>query len=174
MKVLDFGGAMGSTYFRYRNLLKNCNPQWSIIEQHHYVDYGKANIPEINFYHHITEYKNDADVLLLSSVLAYLENPYGILEECLDRKIPYVIVDETAFAPDDQDHIKLQNIPASIYKAVYPMHLFSKSNFLEFMSKHGYEVVWEWDYRFGDIPYKNGFSYQHTIEKGFLLKKKDV
>lgn len=172
LRVIDFGGALGSTYFRYRDLLNSCNPQWEIVEQPHFVDYGQSNIPEIRFHYSIAECDRDADVILFSGVLAYLKDPYAVFAECLSQGVEYVIIDETAFSWDNQERIVLQNVPESIYKAVYPLHLFSYSGFLKFVEEKGYEVLWDWDYRYGMIPMKKGLHYIDTIEKGLMLRRK--
>lgn len=172
LRVIDFGGALGSTYFRYRGLLSACNPIWEVVEQAHYVDYGQINVPEIRFNYTIDECDGNADVILFSSVLMYLKDPYATLAECLSKGVEYVIIDETAFSWDDREKIVLQNVPDSIYKAVYPLHLFSYGDFLKFVEDSGYEVLWDWDYRYGKLPMKKGFHFIDTIEKAFLLRRK--
>lgn len=129
LKVLDFGGALGSTYFRYRKLLEPCACEWSIIEQKHYVEYGKHHIPEINFLYDISECDKGADVILLSSVLGYLDDTYAQFKRLLEQKVEYVIIDELAFSPDDAETVMLQHVPARIYSAVYPVRLLSLTGF---------------------------------------------
>lgn len=143
LDVIDFGGALGSTFFRYKKLLASCKPSWEIVEQAHYVDYGKRSIPEITFHHRIDECSQDADVILFSSVLAYLEDPCALFGTCLDKGAEFVIIDETAFSRDDRDVITLQHVPESIHKAVYPLYLFSYSNFRDFVNQKGYEIIWD-------------------------------
>ena len=172
LKVLDFGGALGSTYFRYRKLLEPCESEWTIVEQRHYVEYGKKNIPEIQFLYDIAEYHKEADVVLLSSVLGYLEDTYGQFRQILEQGAEYIIIDELAFSPDDVEAVRLQHVPARIYSAVYPVRLLSLTEFKKFFDENGYECMWEWDYRFGNIPVCEGVKVYDTVEKGFLLKRK--
>ena len=172
LKVLDCGGALGSTYFRYRKLLEPCESEWTIVEQRHYVEYGKKNIPEIQFLYDIAEYHKEADVVLLSSVLGYLEDTYGQFRQILEQGAEYIIIDELAFSPDDVEAVRLQHVPARIYSAVYPVRLLSLTEFKKFFDENGYECMWEWDYRFGNIPVCEGVKVYDTVEKGFLLKRK--
>lgn len=170
LNVLDFGGALGSTYFRYRHLWDEYNASWTVIEQDNYVKYGEANVPEVQFIADISDYKSKADILLLSSVLGYLSDPYKMFGKLLDENIPYVIIDETAFDPDDNGYVTLQHVPETIYKAVYPCTLFSFDYFKKFIEDHGYEIINEWDYQFGNIQIREGIEVKDTVEKGFLLK----
>lgn len=169
LEVIDFGGALGSTYFRYRKLWEELAAKWTIVEQEHFVNYGKEHIKEINFEYRLEQCAGSADVILLSGVLSCIANPYEILDEVLNRKVPYVIIDEQAFHPKDKHTIMLQNVPPSIYRAVYPAQLFSLSAFQAFIRERNYDIR-EWNYSFGNIPIRrDSNTYVNTIEKGFLL-----
>lgn len=172
LNVIDFGGALGSMYFRYRKYLDSINARWEVVEQEHFVEYGKKNVPEVTFNYKISDCNiMEADLVLLSSVLGYFDDPYKYFHEILEQNVPFVIIDKTAFSADDTHVITLQHVPASIYKATYPVQLLSETQLLSFAQQHGYEVVWAWDYRFGSIPMKDGLKYTKTLEKGFLLRQ---
>lgn len=49
ISVIDYGGALGNMLFRHIDLFKGMNIEWNFIEQKHFVDYGKSNIPKIGF-----------------------------------------------------------------------------------------------------------------------------
>ena len=181
---------VGSTYFRYKNLIEELSIKWCVVEQKHFIDRGKETVHEIPFYYSIDEAVREQgdnspyatskssciipNVLLLSSVLMYLDKPYEMFETMLQKGFDYIIIDESAFFTNDDsnERIMLQHVPASIYSAVYPLHVFGLTSFREFISKHGYEILWEWTYSGGQIPIKSGFALKDTIDKGFLLKKK--
>ena len=173
LDVIDFGGALGSTWFRYRLLWQELDAGWTVVEQQRLAAYGKANITELNFADTLDQCPDNANVVLFSGVLSYLENPYGILEQVMDRKIPFIIIDEQAFHPEDKHSIMLQNVPPSIYRAVYPAHLFSLTQFCSFATERGYGIR-EWDYPFGNIPIRrDSRTWEDTVEKGFLLYRDD-
>ncbi len=174
--VIDFGGALGSTFFRYRKIWESIEAKWTVVEQQHYVSYGKTNVPEIDFQYTVAEaFKTlrGPSILLLSSVLMYLDSPYTMLKQILEYNFDYIVIDETAFMPNesDKDTIMLQHVPARIYNAVYPLHLLGLNEFKDRLDSMGYSVIWEWDYHGGGIPIKKGIGLVDTIEKGFLLKK---
>lgn len=169
LEVVDFGGALGSTYFRYRHLWEELGTKWTIVEQKHFVDWGREHIKEINFEYLLDNCAESTNCILLSSVLSYLDEPYVMLDKILKRKFPHIIIDEQAFHPEDRTTIMLQNVPPSIYQAVYPATLFSLSEFKKFIEDRGYKI-WEWNYQFGNIPIRvDGNTYIDTIEKGFYL-----
>lgn len=176
VSVLDMGGALGSTYFRYRKLLADIEADWCVVEQRHFVDRGKERVPEIRFFYSVDEAVNAGNrpsTLLLSGVLMYLEEPYKMLRDMLDKGFQYVIIDESAFftQEDAKDRIMLQHVPESIYKAVYPAHIFGLNKFRKFWKECGYEIIWEWIYRGGQIQIKTRAGLKDTIDKGFLLKR---
>ena len=185
MNVCDLGGSLGSTYFRYRNLLPMERLNWNVIEQKHYVDYGIANIPEIKFHYSVEDcfsflkdkYKTltgGGYAILLSSVLPYLDDPYAMLDRIIKQKPEYIIIDETVFNLDDteSEKIVLQHVPASIYEATYPSHIFSRNKLVNYINNGGYEIIFDWPYREGSIPVKTTFGFKHTINRGFLFRRK--
>ena len=185
MNVCDIGGSLGSTYFRYRRLLPLERINWNVVEQKHYVDYGIENIPEIKFHYSVEDYfsylkKSIKDpnggvyTVLLSSVLPYVDNPYGMLDRIMKLNPEYIIIDETVFNIDDLENEKivLQHVPASIYEAVYPSHIFSRNKLVNHIQNGGYEKVFDWPYRGGSIPIKTAFGFKDTIDRGFLFRKK--
>ena len=51
LKVLDFGGSLGSTYFQNKKFLeKLIDVSWNIVEQKHFVEVGERRILKINTY----------------------------------------------------------------------------------------------------------------------------
>ena len=170
LHVADFGGSLGSIYFRIQEETRGLDLDWSVIEQKHFTEYGKRSIPEISFYDTLDECleHKDCSVVLLSSVLGYLPDPYEIFGEILSKKIRYVIIDETAFLKGKEQYM-LQHVPESIYRAVYPVYLFELKKFRHFIRKMKYRIIFEWDYD-GSIPVKRRTGFQETADKGFLLE----
>ena len=74
---------------------------WSIVEQEKFVQIGKREFTSerLNFYYSIEECieKSRPNILLLSSVLQYLEKPYKMLDKILQNDFEYVLVDLTPF-----------------------------------------------------------------------------
>lgn len=131
LKVLDFGGSLGTAYFQNQKFLRFLDEvSWGVIEQNNFVTAGKKYIQndQLQFYYSIAEYleKNSPDVVLLGSVLQYLENPMEIMN-LLAKLEAVIIVDRTPFTDDDSECIYVQRVPSSIYSASYPVRVLSES-----------------------------------------------
>lgn len=144
VNVLDFGGSLGSSYFQHRSLLKKFDSvAWSVVEQEKFVEIGQAKFQDksLMFYSDVDEVFKDRspDVLIFSSVLQYLEDPYLILTKCLEKDFQYVVIDRTPFSK--RNHIKLQVVDSTIYSASYPCWFFSEEEFIDFFRVRGWLLV---------------------------------
>ncbi len=66
------------------------------------------------------------DVVLLSSVLQYLERPYALLEELGRLEGAALVVDRTPCAESSRDLLSVQTVPSEIYRGSYPCWIFSR------------------------------------------------
>lgn len=150
LKVLDFGGSLGSTYYQNKKFIDKIEEvSWSIVEQKHFVDIGKKDFEDkrLKFYYDVEEcVKNETpNMLLLSSVLQYIENPYDLLDSILEYDFEYIVLDRTPFSLDDQDKIKIQIVPEEIYEASYPCWFFNEKKLLSFFIRKGYKMIENFD-----------------------------
>jgi putative methyltransferase (TIGR04325 family) len=124
LSVMDFGGALGSTYRQHKIILDTV-PQlmWNIIEQPHFVRCGQAEFTTdaIQFWHSMEECAEASppDVILFSSVLQYLEDPYAILAQAAVRAPQAIVLDRIPFA-EKGERITVQHVPSVLYTASYP------------------------------------------------------
>ena len=135
---MDFGGSLGSSYYQCKTFLSGLdNLQWSIVEQPHFVSCGKELFADetLKFYETIDDCLKvqQPDVVLLSSVLQYLEKPYDLLESIIKHKFSYIIFDITPFHNGSHDIITIQQVPEVIYSADYPCWIFSLDKFMKFL-----------------------------------------
>lgn len=145
--ICDFGGSLGSVYFQNRKFLKILPGfTWNVLEQDKIIEAGKKNFQtsELLFHSDFEEALShikpqDTKILILSSVLQYLQEPYQILQSLVDTfDFDAIIVDRTPFSTDKNHQITIQKVPQKIYPTQYPCHLFSKDEFLTFMSGKQY------------------------------------
>ncbi|MCX6690450.1 MAG: methyltransferase, TIGR04325 family, partial [Methanoregula sp.] len=174
LNVLDFGGSLGSTYYQNRAFLRNLpEVQWNIIDQPAYVKVGKEYFEDevLKFFPDIENCLSETkpNVILLSSVLQYLENPYEILNKLLNLPIDYVIIDKTPFWDGSTDRLCVQKVPPSIYPASYPSWIFAKGKFLHQIAKKDYEVIVDFE-NFDHLSGPVEFTYRGMI----LSRKRDV
>ena len=172
--MLDFGGSLGSTYYQNKEFLSSLKElQWCIVEQSHFVACGKEHFEneQLKFYGTVEECltKHKPNVLLLSSVLQYFENPYEWLEKFIEQEILYIIIDRTAIVKGKNDILTVQNVPESIYSASYPAWFFNRERFLGMITKH-YKLILEFDSKYTDPIELNGLRAYWT---GFIFKRSD-
>jgi putative methyltransferase (TIGR04325 family) len=149
LNVLDFGGSLGSTYVQNRVFLR-CLPEvrWNIVEQPRHVKMGKAWFEDdhLKFYLGVEDClaATQPDVVILSSVLQYLEHPYDILCGLLGVPCNHLIIDRTPFWDGLTDRLCVQHVPPSIYPASYPSWILSLSRFHSYLHE-SWEVIAEFD-----------------------------
>ena len=166
LNVLDFGGSLGSCYFQNRKFLKALSHvSWNVVEQSHYVDAGQLHIQseELRFFKTIKEClaDNQPNVVMLSSVLQYLEDPEEIIKSLTAAKATCLIVDRTPFSILNQDKILVQKVPASIHSASYPMWVFSIEKYLRLLEPD-WHLIAQWQNTEGSVISTAGleFSFQ--------------
>jgi putative methyltransferase (TIGR04325 family) len=146
LNVIDFGGSLGSTYFQNRVFINSLKQvRWSIIEQKKFVLKGKELFEDNNlkFYYTIEEClsENKPNVIILSGVLQYLENPFEFIRNIIKLKINFIIIDLTGFINEPNDRITVQKVDPVIYNASYPCWFFNSENFIDHFEKDYYMVI---------------------------------
>lgn len=168
LNILDFGGSLGTTYFQNRILLNGLFAvQWNIVEQKHFVDFGNTFIKNENlkFYYSIDECLKikSPNIILLSSVLQYLESPYSFIENLIKKHtFDFILIDRTGFIKNHNDLLTIQKVPPTIYNASYPCWFFAEDKFFSIF-KESYEIL---------IEYMALDNYKGLADcKGYLFQK---
>ena len=145
--VLDFGGALGSTYWQHRRVFEAWNIQWIVVEQTHFVEIGQSEFEnaQLKFAFSIEEIclKMQPDIILFNSVLQYLETPYVFVDMAKKHHISAIFVGRTPTFEGENDRITQQIVPPKIYKASYPSWVFSSNYFEKQLTKNTkYTIDW--------------------------------
>lgn len=145
LSVLDYGGALGSSYFQCQPFLSELkNLQWSVVEQANFAHCGKRFFTDdkLNFSDTIADCmaKKRPNAALLSGVLQYVPEPYAVLDELMQSGLPMIVVDRTPFSDLDDDFITVQHVPKKIYPASYPCWVFSRARFQAYVAAH-YKIM---------------------------------
>jgi putative methyltransferase (TIGR04325 family) len=101
LSIMDFGGALGSSYYQCRTFTSGVRDlRWAIVEQPHYVKYGQAELQTdaLRFHAAIDDCVRieKPNVAILSGVLSIVERPYQIVDDIIAHGLEYVIVDRHA------------------------------------------------------------------------------
>ncbi len=138
LRVVDFGGAFGGSYRQYKAFYGD-PVSWAVVEQPYMVRLGKEHFrnSELDFHLSLEAVLSagPADVILLSSVVQYLREPYGFIGEITRSKIEHAIIDRTPCSALPRDVLTVQKVPPEIYAASYPCWIFSRQRFLSAFSQ---------------------------------------
>lgn len=166
LRLVDFGGSLGSTYFQNRGLMAHLiELNWNIVEQATFVECGKHYFEDehLKFYNRLDECMKAqrSDIILLSSVIQYLEKPYDLLKEIIEQRFKYILIDRTSFLHEGDDRITVQTVPEEIYSASYPSWFFNQNKFVDFFSEK-YELIADFETNDqADIP---------SVFKGYFFR----
>jgi putative methyltransferase (TIGR04325 family) len=163
LELIDFGGALGSTWRQHRAALGGLVAvRWRVVEQPHFVEAGREFADEILSFHTTLRdalAAGAASTVLYSGVLPYLEQPTATLHEAADLGIRHILLDRTSCAIDGRERIAVQRPPAKLGGA-YPCWLFNRDRLISPLRSH-YELRQEWT-SFDDYPGVDfrGFHFQ--------------
>lgn len=148
LNVVDFGGALGSTWWHHRDDLADLpGVRWRVVEQPHYVALGRREFRDevLSFHESIAEAIADGgpNVILLSCVLPYLEEPLPLLHEIVEVGFAHVIIDRNPFVRSGPGRLVVQHVPPALGGGSYPSWLFERNSLLAPL-KGAYSIVDEW------------------------------
>jgi putative methyltransferase (TIGR04325 family) len=149
LRVLDYGGSLGRSYFQNRKFLRGIQQmRWGIVEQEHFVQAGRRYLQtdQLLFFDSLDQCLQAVrpNTALLSSVLSYLQNPFDILDQISHWKISHIIIDRLPLIEGLTDRLTVQKVNPRIYPASYPAWFFSREKFLNFVRSR-FELVEETD-----------------------------
>lgn len=154
VRVLDFGGSLGSAYFQHRSWLMDFIENWCIVEQKHFVEAGKkefeTNILKFEYTIQEAAKKYRPNIILFNNVLQYLENPLHFYREgkrLLSMK--YVYLGQTPYIEGNFDKITKQMVAPKIYEASYPCHIFAAEGLWQLLLRGGRQVLFEEKKQYG-------------------------
>ncbi len=169
--VIDFGGSLGSTFFQNKDKLLRYIPQvkWSVVEQRHFVEWGKENLEDENlkFYYTMDEV-DKCNIVLFGSSLQYLEDYYVYLNQVVDRGIKYLILDRLPVS--NETWVSVEHVHEPIYEASYPLHIFCEEEMIREVRSLGYRLITVWIKDAGEV-----WQLDHKLikEKTFVFVKED-
>ena len=170
LKIVDFGGSLGSTYYQNKFFISQLREyRWCIVEQNEFVKIGSREFEDghLKFYGTLDECCNleHPDVIVLSSVLQYLPDPWSFLDSILSREFEFIIVDRTPLFESGKERLTVQKVPQWIYPASYRAWILPLDRFLA-RFEHGYDLIADFE--------SSDLANISAVFKGFLFKKKNV
>ena len=135
LRVLDFGGALGSIYWRHRAELGAIHGvEWDVVEQPRFVDTGRRHCADtaLRFFATVDEAEaaGGHDLLLCSTTLQYLERPHAAVDDWVARGWRFLLFNNLPLHRGRPDRLAVQHVPPDIYPASYPAWFFNRERML--------------------------------------------
>lgn len=167
IRILDWGGALGSTYRQNKDLIASAGIelQWVIVEQPHLAALGSKEFSDdcLSFFDNLVAVEKESfDAIILSSSLCYVENPWQVLSEIKGILPTAILIDRTPFSSGGKEIIGVQKVGRKIYKASYPIRVFPEKS-IELVLAPQYRKASEWICDLQPDP--------KSISKGMLFLK---
>ena len=169
LNVVDFGGALGTSYRQNKFFLEKLDIElkWTIIEQEKFVKMGQQEFTtsDLKFVYRLKDIEDhDIDVVVLSCSLCYLEKPYEVLNEIISCKPRFILISRNPMIESTHDIVALQTVRPSIYKASYPVWNFDFTKFKNFFLDD-YDCLLQWEDEIQD--------FGKALSVGFLFSLKN-
>lgn len=165
LHVVDFGGSLGSTYRQCRPLLDGlAEVRWQIVEQPGFVSIGQHEFTnsELSFVSTLQELRSSEvpPLVLLSSVLQYVERPELTLTELLRLDATHLVIDRTPVAKLASHRLCIQHAPKNVYEASYPCWILSRSALHGALEREGWRILAEFENREGRFETASGLEFE--------------
>lgn len=177
LNVIDFGGSLGSTYRQCRPMLDGVDEvSWCVVEQPVFVSLGQREFTteELHFAASLQDLRQGPvpALILLSSVLQYLEHPEATLRELLSLGANHLVLDRTSMSTVLADpRLCIQQTPKRIYDASYPCWILSRSSLLATLQGAGWHVRAEFENREGHFATQTGLEFEF---RGLIAERSQV
>jgi putative methyltransferase (TIGR04325 family) len=170
LRVVDFGGSLGTTFRQNRKFI-GCLPfecQWRVVEQEKFVEIGTREFTtkNLSFYLSIMDARLDGvDVVLFGGSICYVSEPYKYISQAVEIDAEFIVFDRTPMTTKAYDTFAVQHIPADIYKASFPVRSFNYDNLYRVIESK-YELVEKWICDLQVDP--------QSTAMGFIFKRRPV
>lgn len=166
LRVVDVGGALGSS-FRQNKALLEAIPgfHWAVVEQAHVAEIGTREFAtdQLSFHSEFSEAAiGGVDVVLFGASLCYLEDPFGYLGLVANADVPFLALDRTPFVDGVGHELTVQRVRMPNYQASYPCWRFSKSAFESWLAGT-WSTALRWEAHLQPDP--------GSLHRGYLLER---
>ena len=141
IKILDYGGSFGNTFFSLENYL-NLKFDWNVFDQKKKIQLAKKTkvFKPVNFiYKHEIKKNYYYDAVLFSTSLQYMEDPLLVLKE-LRNTSKIILINNLILSDTKKNYLRIERPDPTIYNYTYPCWFLSKANFLNSL-KNYYKIT---------------------------------
>jgi putative methyltransferase (TIGR04325 family) len=174
LDVVDFGGALGSTWRQCRPFLPTLRAlAWRVVEQPAFVAAGRQEFggDVLGFFDSIEQLPPPLSprLLLASSVLQYLPEPHRHMAAWAARTdVATVVIDRTPVSDASGDRLCIQQAPRAVYDGSYPCWILSRARLLDAFPPPRWRLVCDFDCPEGWRRVRGGPPFEF---KGFVFER---
>jgi len=171
ISILEYGGG-DNPIFSYIKNATNKNIYSVVIEKESFVKKFRNKIPdefknEISYVDNINNVSEEKfDIIFFGSSIQYSNDHESLLSKMFNFNSKYIIISRTFFNKLDKDFFVIQN---NIANNIFPYKMINLSNFIEFMSKNKYNLIF-------NATFKSEHSHESIKEISYkdLIFKKNI
>ena len=130
IKILDYGGSFGNTFFSIENYL-NLKFEWSVFDQKKKIQLAKKTkvFHPVKFvYKHEIKKNYYYDIVLFSTSLQYMDDPLQVLKE-LRNTTKIILINNLILTDTKKNYLRIERPDPTIYNYTYPCWFLSKAIF---------------------------------------------
>ena len=139
IRVLDIGGGLGEYFFLLQSNLPNLKFEWLILETPALCELAKSKQTDtsgISWTDALDDSSQKFDIVLLSSVIQYVEKPFALIEMAM-QKAPLLIFNRLPLSTNPHNLICIQRPGLFESKGSYPVHILSERLVMSYLSTRG-------------------------------------
>lgn len=167
LDLVDFGGGLGSTWHQHRPWLRAARTvRWRVVELPSLVAAGRREFSDdvVTFHSTLDEARAAGEpfVILFSSVLQYLPNPYALLAAQVQAGWAHIIIDRVGLNAGGRDRLAVQHTPPRLGGSRVPCWIFDQQRLLAPLAGD-YELAAAWPVDFDpadDTVSYHGFHFR--------------
>ncbi len=176
LRVLDFGGALGSLYWQHRGVVRDGSLDWRVVEQPHYVSLGRSEFQgeTLTFWPDVVAACQAwrPDLVVLSSVLQYLPEPWALLDTILALDAEWLFFDRLPLLETGTDRLTIEHVPPDLGGGSYPAWFLGETRFLATLQPRYATLDRFRSLLEGDTPETWNFLGARVDNQGFLFRRK--
>ncbi len=174
LRLLDAGGHVGTKFRAFRDLLDLSRVQWQVYELPAMVKAGREMAvsegleAQLSFCDCLEEIE-EADILLCSGLLQYLDMPFPDFVKSLPTRPRVILLNKVALREGPSVYTLQRGGPTYL-----PYHIRNKARFLDDLEALGYQVVDSWRIQYLAHQVASHPELGWSESRGYMLQDRNM
>ncbi len=145
IRVLDIGGGLGEYFFLLEKIVPSLTVHWTIVETSAVCELAIRSVPaqtNLVWTDSVDHAEGNFDIVLMSSVIQYVENPYELLNIGIEKS-NFLILNRCPLTESKKGVVCIQRPGFFESKGSYPVHMLSEAQLINHLRGQG-EILSRW------------------------------